>query len=83
MVLEIILGILAITLGYTTYNQMQKVERLETWAEEYAEKIVQAQEQIQEIDSTGHFEADDEIGTIFEGIKNTVEELNQITEKDI
>ena len=51
MVLEIILGILAITLGYTTYNQMQKVERLETWAEEYAEKIVQAQEQIQEIDS--------------------------------
>ena len=83
MVLEIILGILVITLGYTTYNQMQKVERLETWAEEYAEKIVQAQEQIQEIDSTGHFEADDEIGTIFEGIKNTVEELNQITEKDI
>ncbi len=83
MVLEIILGILAITLGYTTYNQMQKVERLETWAEKYAEKIVQAQEQIQEIDSTGHFEADDEIGTIFEGIKNTVEELNQITEKDI
>ena len=83
MVLEIILGILAITLGYTTYNQMQKVERLESWAEEYAEKVVQAQEQIQEIDSTGHFEADDEIGTIFEGIKNTVEELNQITEKDI
>ena len=83
MVLEIILGILAITLGYTTYNQMQKVERLESWAEEYAEKVVQAQEQIQEIDSTGHFEADDEIGTIFEGIKNTVEDLNQITEKDI
>ena len=83
MVLEIILGILAITLGYTTYNQMQKVERLETWAEEYAEKVVRAQEQIIEIDSTGHFEADDEIGTIFEGIKNTVEELNQINEKDI
>ena len=83
MVLEIILGILAITLGYTTYNQMQKVERLETWAEEYAEKVVRAQEQIKEIDSTGHFEADDEIGTIFEGIKNTVEDLNQITEKDI
>ena len=74
---------MAITLGYTTYNQMQKVERLETWAEEYAEKVVRAQEQIIEIDSTGHFEADDEIGTIFEGIKNTVEELNQITEKDI
>ena len=83
MVLEIILGILATTLGYTTYNQMQKVERLETWAEEYAEKVVRAQEQIKEIDSTRHFEADYEIGTIFEGIKNTVEDLNQITEKDI
>jgi len=83
MVLEIILGILVITFGYTTYNQMQKVERLETWAEEYAEKVVRAQDQIQEIDSTGHFAADDEIGTIFEGIKNTIEELNKITEKDI
>ena len=37
----------------------------------------------EEIYSTVHFVGDDEICTIFEGIKNTVEELNQITEKDI
>ena len=82
MVLEIILGILAITLGYTTYNQMQKVERLETWAEEYAEKVVRAQEQIIEIDSTGHFEADDEIGSIFDSIKEVINDLNDFVESE-
>ena len=83
MVLEIILGMLAITLGYTTYNQMQKVERLENWAEKYAEKVVQAQEQIQEIDSTGHFESDDEIGSIFKQIKKTVNQLNRLRGEDV
>ncbi len=31
---------------------------------------------MKKIDSTGHFEADDEIGSVFEGIKLTIENLN-------
>ena len=86
MIVEITLGItsiLTILLGYTTYNQMKKVERLEDWVEEYAERAIEAKTQLDEIDSTGHFEADDEVGTIFEGIKDTVEDLNKITEQEI
>ena len=43
MVLEILFGITIIstlTLGYTTYNQMQKVERLESWVEEFSQRIL-------------------------------------------
>ena len=31
---------------------------------------------MKKIDSTGHFESDDEIGSVFEGIKLTIENLN-------
>jgi hypothetical protein len=31
---------------------------------------------LKQIDSTGHFEADDEVGTIFDAIKETVNELS-------
>ena len=37
--IEILLGvttILTLTLGWTTYNQLQKVERLEDWIENYS-----------------------------------------------
>ena len=32
------------------------------------------------IDSTGHFESDDEIGAIFEQMKDTINHLEKITE---
>ena len=86
MVLEILFGITIIstlTLGYTTYNQMQKVERLESWVEEFSQRILDTKKILDILDSEGKFESDDEIGTVFEGIQETVNELNKITEKDI
>tara|TARA_Y100001963_G_scaffold139715_1_gene205856 strand:- start:206 stop:457 length:252 start_codon:yes stop_codon:yes gene_type:complete len=83
MIIEIILGIVAVTLGYTTYNQMQKVERLENWVEDFADRIELTKNTLDELDSEGKFESDDEIGVVFEGIKDTIDELNEITEKDI
>ena len=38
MILEIILGLVVITLGWTTFNLTRKVERLETWIEDYAQR---------------------------------------------
>ena len=35
------------------------------------------------IDSTGHFESDDEIGAIFKQIKNTVNQLNILRGTDV
>ena len=83
MILEIVLGCFAITFAYTSWNLFQKVERLETWIEDYAARITITKNVLDELDSEGKFESDDEIGTVFEGIKETINELNTITEKDI
>tara|TARA_B100000959_G_scaffold236656_1_gene255571 strand:- start:1930 stop:2190 length:261 start_codon:yes stop_codon:yes gene_type:complete len=86
MILEILLGIttiLSIVFGWTTFNQLQKVERLEDWAEEYSQKLIDTKTTLDLLDSEGKFESDDEIGTVFEGIKDAVNDLNQLTEKEI
>jgi len=83
MILEIILGITTLTLSYTSFNLFKKVERLEDWVEEYSLRIIEADTTLKELDSEGKFESDDEVGTVFTGIKQTIEELNTINNKDI
>jgi len=83
MIVEIILGILFVIASYTTFNQFRKVERLETWIEEYAQRVQDTQNVLDEIDDKGSFEADDEIGIVFTTIKETIDELKQITDKEI
>ena len=82
MILEIILGLVVITLGWTTFNLTRKVERLETWIESYAQRVIDTQDTLKEIDDKGSFEADDEIGVVFTSIKETIDELNEITEEE-
>ncbi len=83
MIGYILLSIIIITLGRTTFNLTRKVERLETWIEDYAQRIQDTQQVLKEIDSKGTFEADDEIGVIFTSIKEAVDELNEITEQEL
>ena len=83
MIVEIILGVLVVTLSYTTYNQFQKVERLEDWIENYSARLIQTKNVIDELDSEGKFESDDEIGVVFEGIQRAVNDLTNITQEDI
>ena len=83
MILEIILGITTITFGYTSFNLFRKVERLEDWVEDYSQRIIDADTTLKELDSEGKFESDDEIGVVFEGIKNTIKDLSTINNKDI
>ena len=83
MILEIILGITTITLGYTSFNLFKKVERLEDWVEEYSQRVIDANTTLQELDSGGKFESDDEIGVVFAGIKRTINDLTNINNKDI
>tara|TARA_Y100001951_G_scaffold96743_1_gene95739 strand:+ start:324 stop:596 length:273 start_codon:yes stop_codon:yes gene_type:complete len=78
MIVEIILGLTVVLLGvcsYVIWNLIRKVELLETWMEEFTSRIMETSNNLQTIDSTGHFEADDEIGSIFEGIKDVINEL--------
>ena len=83
MIGYILLSIIIITLGWTTFNLTRKVERLETWIEDYAERIQDTKQVLEEIDAKGSFEADDEIGVIFTSIKEAVDEINEITEQEL
>ena len=75
--------LLTLVEGYVIFNLTRKVERLETWIEDYAQRINDTNNVLKEIDSKGTFEADDEIGVVFQSIKETVEELNEITEEEL
>ena len=81
MIVEIILAIESIAFiveGYVIWNLMKKTELLETWVEAFTRRIEYIQEDLKNIDSTGHFEADDEVGTIFKQIQDTIDQLNDL-----
>ena len=80
MIIEIVLGIVVLVEGYVIWNLMRKTELLETWVEDFGDRVTRVQQELSEIDSTGHFESDDEIGSIFDSIKEVINELNDLTE---
>ena len=83
MILQIILGLIVLGEGYIIWNLTRKTERLETWIEDYAQRVIDTQVTLKEIDDKGNFEADDEVGIVFQSIKATVDEINEITEKEL
>ena len=83
MIGYILLSIIILILGWTTFNLTRKSERLETWIESYAQRIQDTQRVLKEIDSKGDFEADDEVGVIFQAIKEAIDELNEITQEEL
>ena len=83
MIIEIVvLGLVVFIEGYIIWNLTRKTELLETWIENFGDKVSQVQSDLNDVDSTGHFESDDEIGTIFEGIKDIINDLNNFTESE-
>ena len=83
MIFEIFLGIIIFTEGYVIWNLFRKTELLETWVEDFTQQIQTVQNNLKQIDSTGHFESDDEIGTIFEQIKETVKQLENLKGEEV
>ena len=83
MIVEIvILGLVILIEGYVIWNLIRKTELLETWIENFSDRISQVQSDLNDIDSTGHFEADDEIGSIFDSIKEIINDLNNFVESE-
>ena len=86
MIIDILLVIFIIAdvVGcYIIWNLMKKTEMLETWVETFTQRIEKIQTDLKDIDSTGHFESDDEIGTIFEQIKEVINELDELKGEDV
>ena len=83
MIVEIVrLGSVVLAEGYIIWNLTRKTELLETWIENFSDRISQVQQELSDIDSTGHFESDDEIGSIFVSIKDIINDLNNFTEQE-
>ena len=86
MIVEIMLGIfvvICLVQGYALWNLMIKQEQLEDWTEGYIQKIGQVNLNIDRIDYKGYFEADDEVGQIFEQIKEEVNSLEELTDEGV
>ena len=83
MIVEIILGLVVIGEGYIIWNLFRKTELLETWVEEFTQRIETVQTDLKVIDDRGAFKADDEVGTIFEQIKETVNQLDNLIGEEI
>ena len=84
MIAEIIISILIILLGtsgYVIWNLYRKLEHMESWVESFVVRVGETYNNMMDVDSTGHFEADDEVGSIFEGIKSIITELNESIEE--
>ena len=78
----VILSVLTLILGYTTYNLLRKneavedvVEEQEVLISEIAERIDSSMARMKEIDQLGSFEADDETGFVFKNMYEIISEL--------
>jgi hypothetical protein len=82
MILEIVFGVYAIVSIFVVVNLTRKIERLEDWGELLATRVVWVQNKFKEIDSKGHFESDDEVGTIFSALKDVSQVLSEVLEEE-
>lgn len=79
--MEIIITILTICLaaaGYGVWNLLNKLERYEEFIEAEENRNNALLEALRQIDQRQMFEKDDEVGSIFYQIKETIERFKQL-----
>ena len=86
----IILSVLVLALGYTTYNLLSKFEKQEDilagyldYLDKLSRVIEVSDEKLKQIDSRGTFESDDEVGFFFQQIKGLQDILNDFQLKKL
>jgi hypothetical protein len=84
----IILSILVVILGFTTFNLLMKNEQAEdiiisqdTFISKFMDTVNKADAKLKQIDHKGSFESDDEIGFFFKEVKNIQATLNEFNNK--
>jgi hypothetical protein len=90
IILTIILGLMVVVLGFTTFNLLKKNERQEDILAGYMEYLSRisgiielSDKKLKEIDHKGSFESDDEIGFFFQSVKQLQEALNAFKIKNL
>ena len=93
MILEIIiviLGILVVVLGFTTFNLLQKNEKAEDiivsqgeFINKMEEHVSYSEKRLKQIDEKGMFKSDDEIGWFFSELKKIQKGLSQFRQSNL
>ncbi len=89
-IISIVLGLLVVIFGFTTFNLLRKQEKLEDiivnqskYIENFDEQISYASKRLNEIDQKGVFAGDDEIGWFFSQIKVIQESISKFKTDNI
>ena len=90
IILIIILGLMVVALGFTTFNLLKKNEQQEDILAGYMEYLSKisgviefSDKKLKEVDRKGSFESDDEVGFFFQEIKQIQETLNAFKIKNL
>ena len=97
IILTVILSLMVVILGYTTFNLLRKLEKQEdainnqatilasylSYLNKISDIIEFSDKKLKEVDHKGSFESDDEVGFFFEEIKQIQDTLNQFKVKNL
>ena len=97
IILTVILGLMVVILGYTTFNLLRKLEKQEyvinnqatilasylSYLNKISDIIEFSDKKLKEVDHKGSFKSDDEVGFFFEEIKQIQDTLNQFKVKNL
>lgn len=64
--------LLLLASGYVIWNLLKKLERYEDVINANTDSYIAIYNAMKEIDSTGAFESDDEVGSTFQDLKNLI-----------
>jgi uncharacterized membrane protein YukC len=88
--LVIILGLMVVILGYTTFNLLRKNEKQEdilagymAYLNKISDVIEESEKKMIEVDAKGSFKSDDEVGFFFTQIQSIQTILNAFIVKNI
>ncbi len=97
IILTVILGLMVVILGYTTFNLLRKLEKQEdainnqatilasylSYLNKISDIIEFSDKKLKEVDHKESFKSDDEVGFFFEEIKQIQSTLNQFKVKNL
>jgi hypothetical protein len=86
----VILSLMVVILGYTTFNLLRKNEKQEdillgyiSYLNKVSDIIEMSDKKLKEVDAKESFKSDDEVGFFFESIKQIQNILNQFNIKNL
>lgn len=86
----VILSLMVVVLGYTTFNLLRKNEKQEdilmgymSYLNKVSDIIEMSDKKLKEVDAKESFKSDDEVGFFFESIKQIQSILNQFNIKNL